>query len=661
MPAYKSYCWSLGTTSFRMVEFNRKIERQLELLRDFWAKPAFFNQQWSENESLQQQYYDYLKEVGFIEGDAQRKAKDAREKTSGLVDLGLIDDKRRLTEAGNTLLQIALNADFNTNNLLQIPADSFLYLKQLLKVYSPIDNGYVRPYIVLIMALNRLGELSFDEFTYLLPLAINEAKTQDVFDSIERIRSGHGTIDEIILKILMDMPNYKEAFNIFLSNDVTEDIIIEIGMNRKSKEYDKPYFKIYQALRTAVLTRSDCDVIQLFSVIKSISSKSKSKGYVLWKKYLFNTSYEKKIQKLGSAAINSNAQIFNCADETEFKTEFFKLMHLFKAKSTLSDYFDLNRRYFRTTDTILFQDDKVKFDIIPNCFFKIAEQNLTALAYTSDDNLSFNISLEAIVGAQITEHQIFAKVEEIYGVQVRNLYDVQAFVDRERYERFNAMVDSKFTDEKIIELMSAFEDRRDDDIQSMVTNNADVPTIFEYVLAVAWYKISGRKGKVLEYMNLSLDADLLPVTHAAGGHEDITYKYEATEDYPAHTLLLEATLANSTNQRRMEMEPVSRHLGEYLLSHADEQAYCLFATTYLHVNVISDFRMRKSNPYYSVDGTRFVEGMKIIPLQTSEIKTIIKKRLMYNKLYKMFETAFTAITAPNKWYKHEVEEQIKLR
>lgn len=24
MPAYKSYCWSLGTTSFRMVEFNRK-------------------------------------------------------------------------------------------------------------------------------------------------------------------------------------------------------------------------------------------------------------------------------------------------------------------------------------------------------------------------------------------------------------------------------------------------------------------------------------------------------------------------------------------------------------------------------------------------------------------------------------------------------------
>lgn len=654
MPSYKSYCWSLGTTSFRMVEFNRKIERQLELLRDFWSKPAFVNQQWSENEPLQEQYYNHLKENDFIEGEAPRKAKDAREKTSGLVDLGLIDDERRLTEAGNELLQIALNADFNTNNLLQIPADSYLYLKQLLKVYSPIDNRYVRPYIVLIMALNRLGELSFDEFTYLLPLAINEAKTREVFDSIERIRGGNGTIDETIIDVLMDMPNYQEALDILLKSDVTENVITEVGMNRKSRSYDKPYFKLYKALQDVIDTRSDEAAINLFDATKSISGRSAT----FWKQYLFNTSLTSKVNKEGFATVNNRARLFNCADEAEFKTEFFKLMHLFKAKSTLSDYFDLNRRYFRTTDTILFQDDKVKFDIIPNCFFKIAEQNLTALAYTSDDNLSSNISLESIVGAQITENQIFAKIEEIYGVQVRNLYDVQAFVDRERYERFNAMVDSKFTDEKIIELMSAFEDRRDGDIQSMVTNNADAPTIFEYVLAVAWYKISGRKGKVLEYMNLSLDADLLPVTHAAGGHEDITYKYEATEDYPAHTLLLEATLASSTNQRRMEMEPVSRHLGEYLLSHTDEQAYCLFATTYLHVNVISDFRMRKSNPYYSVDGTRFVEGMKIIPLQTSEIKTIIKKGLTYGNLYRLFEAAYNSTIAPNLWYDKEIIEHV---
>ena len=264
MPTYKSYCWSLGTTSFRMVEFNRKIERQLELLSNFWANPAFSNQRWSENEPVQIAYYDFLKENGFIEGEAPRKAKDAREKTSGLVDLGLINNERRLTEAGAALLQIALTSNFNTSNLLQIPADSFLYLKQLLKVHSPINSSYVRPYIILIMALNRLGELSFDEFTYLLPLAIDEAKTRDVFDSLEKIRGGNATIDETIINILMDMPNYQEALDILLANDVTEEVIIEVGMNRKSSNYDKPYFKLYKALQDVIATRSDAAAINLW-------------------------------------------------------------------------------------------------------------------------------------------------------------------------------------------------------------------------------------------------------------------------------------------------------------------------------------------------------------------------------------------------------------
>lgn len=199
MPNYKSYCWSLGTTSFRMVEFNRKIEKQIQLLHEFWQLSDYHNQQWSENESVQIEYYNFLKDQNFIDGDAARKAKDAREKTSGLVDLGLITDERRLTKAGEKLLQIANSADFSHNNLLQIPADSFLYFKQLLKVYSPINNGYVRPYIVLAMALNKLGELSSDEFTYLLPLATNQFKTQEIFKKISAIRNGECSIDETII------------------------------------------------------------------------------------------------------------------------------------------------------------------------------------------------------------------------------------------------------------------------------------------------------------------------------------------------------------------------------------------------------------------------------------------------------------------------------
>lgn len=651
MPSYKSFCWSLGTTSFRMVEFNRKIEKQLELLDEFWHLPQNQSERWAENEIIQISYYNFLKEKDFIDGNAPRKAKDAREKTSGLVDLGLIDDERRITAAGQELLAIVRSGNYSGANNLQIHSDSFLYLKQLLKVSYSDGGEFIRPFVVLAIALNKYGSLSNDELTYLLPLATNRTKLDYIIDQLQNIREGASTIDDSILGVILPMSNYEEARNIFLSADVvTENLIMSIGMNRKSRTYDKPYWNLYHALQQFNQAQNDENAVALFEAARNISGKAST----LWKQYLFNTAITAKIRKNGIASLNNNNRIFNCATEEEFRSEFFRLLHLFKAKSLLSDYFDLNRRYFKTTDTVLFRDGTIKFDIIPNCYFDIVSDELKTLAFTYSDDLPENVDMYSIIGKDVSQELIFNKIEEIYGVRVRNLYDAQSFVEKERYERFNQMIDEKFTDETLVNLMTMFENRQDSDIQSIVTNNADIPTIFEYVLAIVWYKISDRHGKVLDYMNLSLDADLLPITHASGGHEDITYKYEATDNYPAHTLLLEATLANSTNQRRMEMEPVSRHLGDYMLQHPTEEAYCVFATTYLHINVIADFRGRMNLPYYSSDGITSVDGMKIIPCQTTELKKIIQKRITYAQLYCIFEQAYRSNSAPNIWYQQEI-------
>ena len=655
MPAYKSYCWSLGTTSFRMVEFNRKIEQQLKLLNDFWDIPQYQNQNWSANNALQVAYYEFIKTQGFIEDkDAPRKDKDAREKTSGLVDLGLINAERRLTSAGQALLDIAQSGIFEDDNLLQIPADSFIYFKQLLKLSCPFEEGHVRPYAILAYMLAELGEISKEEFTYLLPLAINRNKMDAIINYIREIRNGNATIDEAITSVLSEMENYRIAKTMFNNAPVVDDIIIqEIGMNRKSRSYDIPYAELYRVLDVYRSYPEDCVANQLFKAVTKISGKAS----LYWKKHLFNTSLESVIKRDGAATVNRVA-LFRAASNEEFRNEFFRLLHLFKAKSLLDDYYDLNKRYFKTSDTVLFKDDIVKFDIIPNCYFSLVKDSLLDIAFTQATNLFNNTSLADMgIAFDIKQEQLFEKAEELYGVQVRNLYDIQGFVDKERYARLNQMIDEKFTDETLIKLMTHFEKRDDKDIQALVTNNADVPTIFEYILAIAWYKISGRQGKVLEYMNLSLDADLLPITHAAGGHEDITYKYEATENYPAHTLLIEATLAGGTNQRRMEMEPVSRHLGDYLLNHTEE-TYCVFATTFLHVNVVADFRGRKFMPYYSSDGNRSVNGMKIVPCNTEEVKTIIQRGITYAQLYKIFEEAHQANTAPNLWYDQEIKNKL---
>ena len=656
MPAYKSYCWSLGTTSFRMVEFNRKIEEQLKLLNEFWLIPEYAKENWSSNNAIQTAYYKFIRDEGFIEEkDAPRKDKDARQKTSGLVDLGIIDNERRLTDAGCALLAIAESGNFSRNNILRIPADSFIYFKQMLKLACPFDEEIVRPYVILAYMLSELGEISKEEFTYLLPLAINQDKTEKIINYIRAIRRGETTTDNVITSILSEMINYRVAKTMFLSSSHIDELIIqEIGMNRKSRTYDKPYAQLYQDLRLFKDYREDCVAHNLIKTVKQISGKAQT----YWKQYLFNTPLTSKIEREGASTVN-NIPLFETSDESSFREEFFRLLHLFKAKSLLDDYYDLNKRYFKTSDTLLFQDNKIKFDIIPNCYFALVKDSLLDLAFSKADNLELNCELSAIgTSLAVTQEQLFNKAEELYGVQVRSIIDIQDFVEKERYERLNYMIDTRFTDDVLVSLMTMFENRNDSDIQSIVTNNADVPTIFEYVLAIVWYKISGRQGKVLEYMNLSLDADLLPITHAAGGHEDITYKYSATANYPAHTLLIEMTLASKTNQRRMEMEPVSRHLGDYMLAHCDKEVYCLFATTFLHVNVTSDFRGRKTTPYYSMDGSEFVNGMKIIPIQTNEIKTIIQKQITYAQLYHIFKQAYQSNVAPNMWYQQEIINQL---
>ena len=60
--AYKSYCWNLGTTSFRTEKFNRTIEIQLDLLDKFWQLPQNQKEVWNGNGSLQDRYYEFLKQ-----------------------------------------------------------------------------------------------------------------------------------------------------------------------------------------------------------------------------------------------------------------------------------------------------------------------------------------------------------------------------------------------------------------------------------------------------------------------------------------------------------------------------------------------------------------------------------------------------------------------
>lgn len=72
---------------------------------------------------------------------------------------------------------------------------------------------------------------------------------------------------------------------------------------------------------------------------------------------------------------------------------------------------------------------------------------------------------------------------------------------------------------------------------------------------------------------------------------------------------------------------------------------------HLNINVVSDFRSRKTTPFYDPqDYSKSVAEMKIIPLQTSELKKIVSSRKTYKELYPIFETAFNSALLPHLWY-----------
>lgn len=340
--------------------------------------------------------------------------------------------------------------------------------------------------------------------------------------------------------------------------------------------------------------------------------------------------------------------------ESEFRSVFFAVLHVIKAKIGMADYCDLNRRYLKTSDIILFADDAVTLDVIPRHYFAAISERLLDIAFQPSPVLAQNCSLSEISPVLApNEVVVIAGINKEFALKLRSLHEATEILDRQRYIRLAHLIDSKFTDEKILLILNLIERRDDSEIQQLVTDNADVPTIFEYVLGILWYKISGRQGKILDYMKLSLDADLLPKTHAAGGDADIVYEYEASTAYPAHSLLLEATLADRNNQRRMEMEPVSRHLGNHILKTGNLNSYCLFATNTLNINVVSDFRSRKHHRYYDVnDESKFIDGMKIIPLQIDDLKRVLERHLDYPMLYKLFETAFQSELPPREWLQY---------
>lgn len=657
--AFQSYCWNLGTTSFRVQNLNYKIERQLQMLNELWSDRS--NITW--DGITQEKYYNIMHKEGFVTGDAQRKDKDARQKTSGLVEIGVIDKERKITEIGYKIIEIIKNNDFESDNIFNIHKDSFIYLKQLLKMQKTGTNMEVKPFIVLIYLLSNLEYLNRDEFTYLLPLCLKNCEAKDMLITIKMLREKEITIEDIIKNRMNSMKNYQEALEFMNNNDIdTLEKFAKVDMNRKSKEYSKDLFEFYKyLLEVSQRELNEDDLNKIIEFIR-IQSNKNSKVAKYWKDYfgystkaIFTDEWKEYIK---------TTRIFNAKDKIEFNTEFFRIMHTAKWKATLEDYADLNRRYFSLTDIILFKDNRVELDILPRYYFlNIAEELLNTKFLNTKEYKEYiekDIKFEEIYDClDININDIITQIRVDYPENKISLDNVKEFIQDERKKRFEELIEKRFKKENLIELFRNIENDNRKEVEEYLDCEATIPTILEYVLAIAWYRISDKQGNILDFMKLSLDANLLPKNHAGGGTADIIYHYYRNEIYDEHDLLLEATLTDSTSQRKAEMEPVSRHLIRNKQEYDNETSYAVFVANILNEEVLSDFRGRRTH-WYKGKNDEAKQGLKIIPLSINDIIKILEKNLNYKQLYELFENAYNDTkTNDLEWYDILIKEPIK--
>ena len=657
---FQTYSWVVGTTSFRVAETKYKIEKQLLILDSF--KDDILNSSWKEQ---QEEYFYSLVENGLAKekGKTSDREKEGRQISSSLHYLGLTDKNRILQNTAYELLDILKNRQFNYDNIFGVRNDSFFYIKQFLKLEfsNNIKNGSyksfrIQPFLAVIYAILKTNNaLSKDFFTFILPTIKNYDEL------IQLVEKQPKNIDKYLLSKISSMENYQNALNYFIEAKKSKDIFKKdnILINNNGGKNDIKFLDLYNSLLSYNLYWS---FEKKKEFILNIKFPKNSKNKYLYR-YILNNDKKLTKKQLDKKAINNFENSFLFKYSNSFDRNFFYLIQLSKWRINLEEYFDLNKRFFSLTDIVIFNNDFISLDEVAfELFNQIGDEILNiGFAISSDDyfNKLYNkIEIKDISSKFDFDEKLLLKSLKAKYPQINisnNLIDeIKKIKQSYLKNNFDLLIDNYFSDDSLEKLFTLIKYRQDKDIIKFkeLQWDCDIPTIFEYLIGIFWYKISQRKGDLTEFLNLSLDVNLLPRRFAGGGNADIVYKYND------HHLLIEVTLSNKDNQRKMELEPVSRHLGRYRLK--GNNAYAIFIAPFLDPNVLVAFRAYANLPYYDTkDTTNFVKNLSIIPLSIDDIICMIKNNISYSNFLDLKQKFIASSqTDGYLWYRDIIHKEL---
>ena len=568
----------------------------------------------------------------------------ARHYSSNLCKLGFVTSDRRITSSGKNFLNIDFKKD-ELESLLPLTYTNIVMFRQLLKlkIFSKKDSlnkrSFYSPFCTaLYLLLQEKHTIDDRKFTTIVQSLNPYYPNKNLESIIEEYDANNGNIAKIDIKIPTNFQS-----NELLSFDVfSKDI-----KNFKSSKVEKVYYDFYKALFLFNYNQNQDNLDNLINVICSSEGKDKLKKAFNFGLPIFN---------LDSNNISYDVNTFIVMNEgNDFLTDvdFNKNFYTYYSKSK---YYDMVREYSDTTKRMLSATGLFRFDkSLPTLSYKDILKSIFSLEYLKSNafgemteneyklyegnentdcifNTSSSISEFLGLSKDNVDNKI-ADIEKIYGVEKDEL--VGKVKDKTNSDFINH-IRTKYPKEKTLEILRLFSDRSNDKVIKQIVNpDASVPTIYEYITAIAWYYISDKPMNLFDSMNLTLNAEFEPILHAAGGDGDIVAQYDDS------VVMLEVTLMDKNAQKRGELEPVLRHSTNLKSKNMGKETITFFISDELDSSTVITWRLAILAPREAANSI-MVSNIMIMAFTKDELCKFIEKNISSSKIINETQYGFSS-------------------
>lgn len=571
--------------------------------------------------------------------------KRSRHYTSNLVKIGFTTATRNITEAGYSYLRGSVIGD-KLEDLLPLDNINIVLFRQLskLKVFGLSNNGKRKFYSPFIMALILLLDCeNIDQHTFeVIVQGLSPYSSEKVKNDICNNKISITELEESVRNIEIIVPEELVA-----KNDIEFDVFKNIFKGSKNNEtISMLYYEFFCVLKEFRNCKTEESYAKLIEYLDKENINSVYKAF----------GYGKAIFAAGNRGNRYSLEQFEKKNSNHpllVSDDFIGQLYIVFARSK---WIDGVREYSDTTMRLLSATGLFKFKSLPELSYKeilslifdIEKLRQSVFGEMTDEEYyCYEVSENSYFGKNVSISEIFnytdsyisditVKIEKY--LDVRESANIKNFLNSQKNESFISHIKEKYPKEKIIELLPMFSDRRrDNQIKKAINDSATIPTMYEYIIGIAWYYISNGEFDLYNSLNLTLNADFEPVIHAGGGDGDIVIHYEDL------IVMLEVTLMNKQAQKRSEWEPVLRHSLNLKASNESKETITFFVADELDYNTINIWRAVASVSLESTNTHSKVDGVIIMPFTNREILTFLEKNIYYKDIVKVVKDSFEKV------------------